>query len=61
MIGWSGGNGPITRRAMAGAEQKGTTEVLDLNMVSLRYSTDIQVEFREKAQTGNTMKGVINV
>lgn len=60
VIGWWRENGAINRRTVGGAEPKGTARVLDLNTVSLRYSTDIQEESGEEAQAGNTMKGIIS-
>lgn len=57
VVGWSGENGAINRRIVGKVKWKVTKKVL--NMLSLRCSMDIQVEFREEIQAGNTLMRVI--
>lgn len=59
VIGWLGENGAMNRRIVGEVKWKRTKKTLISNILSLRCSLDIQLEFREEIQAGNTIMGVI--
>lgn len=62
MIGWWRENGAMNKRAVGDAEgDRGGFRFEHSKFKILNSSTDIQVEFREEAQAGNTMKGIISI